>query len=514
MHFKFFIFIVLGFSSFSSALAKDRIALVIGNGDYKKVSSLANPSNDARDIANTLRTLGFEVIEKHNLNRKQMGNAIHQFGQRLGKDTVGLFYYAGHGLQIKGKNYLLPLNAPINSKDEVPYETIDVDRILSKMETAGNGLNIMILDACRNNPFKGRGGFRDLGRGLARVNAPTGSLIIYATALGEKAADGQGKNGLFTKHLLKNMVRPQLDVEIMLRDIRYGVIQEAKRLGYQQVPWSTSSLSTPFCFAGCRQSKQLPVIPTQPKPKIATVSTQPVVQKQRYFKPEMVAIPAGSFQMGCVSGKNCSDDEKPVHTVKINAFCMAKTEVTFSQWDACVKAGGCSHKPRDAGWGRGQRPVINVNWNDTQQFVKWLSDLEGKHYRLPTEAEWEYAVRAGTETKYSWGDSIGLNKANCNGCDSQWSNKETAPVASFPANTWGLYDMHGNVWEWVQDCYHDTYNGAPSNAKSWTTECKHPAVLRGGSWVNFPNALPAANRLYYNRVYRSTTYGFRVVRTN
>ncbi len=245
------------------AWASERVALVIGNGDYKNVSALTNPINDAKDMSKTLRGLGFEVIEATNLNRKEMGAVITEFGEKLGKNTVGLFYYAGHGLQLDGHNYLLPLDSSIHKQDEVPYESIHVDRILQKMESANNSLNIMILDACRNNPFKGRGSFRDISGGLARVNAPIGSLIIYATAPGRKAADGDGKNGLFTKYLLKNMVRPDLDVALMLRDTRNEVIQEAKRLGYEQVPWTSSSLLTSFCFVNCG---------TQTKAKIALKS--------------------------------------------------------------------------------------------------------------------------------------------------------------------------------------------------------------------------------------------------
>lgn len=240
--------------------AEERVALVIGNGAYKNVSALANPMNDAADIAQTLRALEFEVIERSNLDRKKMAEAIRLFGGKLDNSSVGLFYYAGHGLQVGGQNYLLPLNAPIATADEVPYESISVNRVLAKMETARNGLNIMILDACRNNPFQGRGGFRSVNTGLARINAPTGSLIVYATAPGEKASDGVGRNGLFTKHLLQNMTRPGLDVALMLRDTRAAVMQESQRLGHKplQVPWESSSLLNAFCFAGCGATKVEP----------------------------------------------------------------------------------------------------------------------------------------------------------------------------------------------------------------------------------------------------------------
>ena len=150
-------------------------------------------------------------------------------------------------------------------------------------------------------------------------------------------------------------------------------------------------------------------------------------------------------------------DEKPVHTVTVSAFRLGKYEVTVGQFRRFVAAmGGGGNSPYDRGWGRGNRPVINVNWDDIQGYIDWLNAKTGVTFRLPTEAEWEYAARAGSTTQYSWGNSIGSNRANCDGCGSRWDNKQTAPVGSFSPNAWGLYDMHGNVWEWVEDCWNKT----------------------------------------------------------
>ena len=168
--------------------------------------------------------------------------------------------------------------------------------------------------------------------------------------------------------------------------------------------------------------------------------------------PEMVVIPEGRFRMGDLNGVG-DDDEKPVHDVTIaSPFAVGKYEVTFAEWDACVAGGGCTHRPADRGWGRGTRPVIDVSWDDTQAYVRWLSRATGKPYRLLSEAEWEYVARAGSTTKYQLGDDVGTNKANCVGCGSQWDAKSTAPVGSFAANAFGLFDTTGNVQEWVADC--------------------------------------------------------------
>ena len=230
------------------------------------------------------------------------------------------------------------------------------------------------------------------------------------------------------------------------------------------------------------------------------------------LEPEMVVIPAGHFQMGCVSGINCGSDEKPVHEVKIASFALSKYEVTFEEYDAFTDATG-RERADDRGWGRGQRPVINVSWYDAMAYAAWLSKQTGKTYRLPSEAEWEYAARAGTTTKYSWGNEIGINRANCDGCGSQWDDKMTAPVGSFEANSWGLYDMHGNVWEWVQDCWNKNYEGAPADGSAWTPGDCSGRVLRGGSWYTDPGSLRSAIRFSYTTGFRFSGFGFRVLRS-
>jgi len=231
-------------------------------------------------------------------------------------------------------------------------------------------------------------------------------------------------------------------------------------------------------------------------------------------EPEMVTIPGGTFKMGCVSGKECEDDEKPVHTVTLSGFEMAKTELTFEQWDACVVFGGCDHYPDDRGWGRGNRPVINVSWDDAQDYIKWLNKETGKNYRLPTEAEWEYAARAGSTTQYSWGNEIGHNRANCDGCGSQWDDKQTAPVASFAPNDFGLYDMHGNVWEWVQDWYEKHYyNKSPKTNPQGPSSSGRYRVSRGGDWGSYARILRSANRYGSSPGYRLDDFGFRLLRT-
>ncbi|MGH8670620.1 MAG: caspase family protein, partial [Burkholderiales bacterium] len=219
-----------------------RIALVIGNSAYQE-SPLINPVNDARAIARTLQSLGFRVTKKENATVKDMYEAIRVFGDTLHGGGIGLFYFAGHGMQVKGRNYLIPIGAAIEREDEVAYQAVDANLVLEKMETARNPLNIVILDACRNNPFTRS--FRSSGNGLVQMDAPSGTLIAFATAPGSVAADGGGVNGIYTKHLLSNMTTPGLPIEQVFKRARNGVMEET---GEKQVPWESSSLKGEFYF--------------------------------------------------------------------------------------------------------------------------------------------------------------------------------------------------------------------------------------------------------------------------
>ena len=232
--------------------------------------------------------------------------------------------------------------------------------------------------------------------------------------------------------------------------------------------------------------------------------------------PELVVVPSGSFEMGSPgSEERRQDHEGPVHRVTFaRSFAVGVYEVTFGEWDACVSGGGCGgYRPDAEGWGRGSRPVINVGWEDAQSYVRWLSGETGKEYRLLSESEWEYAARAGTRTRYWWGDAIGRNRANCDGCGSQWDAKQTSSAGAFAANGFGLYDVHGNVWERVEDCWNDSYHGAPADGSAWESGDCARRVLRGGSWGSRRQDLRSAGRIGSTAGFRLNGVGFRVART-
>ncbi len=264
---------------------------------------------------------------------------------------------------------------------------------------------------------------------------------------------------------------------------------------------------------GGTQLGAVPIVPPQPATGVRTVESF----RDCAQCPEMVVVPAGTFTMGSPADEALRDeDEGPQRQVTIPAaFAVGKFEVTFAEWDACVADGGCDgYQPDDEGWGRGDRPVINVGWNRAQAYLRWLSGKTGQRYRLLTEAEWEFAARGGTATARYWGNQDGVQQATCNDCGNAWDGKSTAPVGTFAPNAYGLHDMLGNVWEWVEDCYHESYAGGPANSSAWVESGCSNRVLRGGSWDVGQWFARAAERFAYSSGgnYGADDDGFRVAR--
>lgn len=262
--------------------AEQRVALVIGNSAYKS-SPLINPINDARAMARVLSESGFKVISKENAGQKEILLALRDFGDALKNGGVGLFYYAGHGMQIKGRNYLIPVDANIEREDEVAYTSIDANQVLDKMEAAGNRMNVVILDACRNNPFARS--FRSTGSGLAQMEAPVGTLIAFSTAPGSVAGDGSGANGIYTQHLLGAIKEPGSKIEDVFKRVRKNVRQDTES---KQIPWESTSLEGDFIF-----------VPLPPKlaPKInSQTASTPAKPISEITTPELKVGDAWSFQ--------------------------------------------------------------------------------------------------------------------------------------------------------------------------------------------------------------------------
>jgi formylglycine-generating enzyme required for sulfatase activity len=545
-----------------------RLALVVGNSDYK-TKPLVNPQNDAADMKAALESLGFEVIYGVNLKTKtEMREKINEFGQKLGNGGVGLFYYAGHGVQVDGRNYLIPTNADINNEAEVDLEGVDINYVLGAMSTAKNRFNIVILDACRDNPFKRN--WRSIGNdGLAQIKAPSGTMVAYATQPGNTASDGITRNGLYTSQLLIEIKKPNVLIETMFKRVAENVANLSMD---KQEPWVSYSIKGDFYFVENAETdpnaaeseawnkiknsinrndfklfvSNFPngIYTAQAKIKweqtwwnsikngtniadfndflnrfpagqnaesakavIKRLESSAVVMLPALNSPvsarnlisnklgmKFANIPAGTFQQGETG------DSHPVTLSQ--SFYLGTTEVTQTQWVSVMFNNPSSFNSCD------NCPVENVSWEDVQAFIKKLNDRGDGKYRLPTEAEWEYAARANSTAKYSFGDNETL-LGNYAWYDKN-SGSKTHEAATKQPNDWGLYDMHGNVWEWVQDWYGDYPTGSVTNPAGIKTGTDK--VIRGGSWGNDRTLLQSASRSGYAPSIRDQFLGFRLVR--
>jgi formylglycine-generating enzyme required for sulfatase activity/class 3 adenylate cyclase len=268
-----------------------------------------------------------------------------------------------------------------------------------------------------------------------------------------------------------------------------------------QAPKLAGTSQTPGAPGETAKNPQLAQGPLE-KPKESSSPTPVKAPIEVPLMPEMVSIPGGTFAMG-------SDDdpsEKPIHRVTIKPFAISKFPITVREWNACVAAKGCTYVPT----GKDDAPVANLSWADAQQFVEWLSKVTQKSFRLPSEAEWEYAARGGTRTKFWWGDQLQANMANCKGCDQPYDASQPLKVGSFKPNPFGLYDMGGNIHQWMTDCWHKNYQGAPSDGSPWVDNDCPSRVMRSGSWKNDPNYVRSSSRDQYDTGVRYPTHGFRV----
>ena len=585
-----------------------RLALVVGNSHYQH-APLVNPRNDARDIQQALEGVGFQVILREDLNRRGLITAINQFSAKLAQQGgVGLFYYAGHGVEIDGVNYILPIGADIQNEADIEFEALNVRRLLRNMEQARNRLNLVIIDACRNNPFSHSFGRTIRTRGLGRMSAPIDSLIASSTASGQIAADGAyGRNSPYTQQLLKFINQPGLSVEHLFKEVRKGVLKETNN---RQRPWEISLLTQDFYFVepdkpekavlavkptpaearvrimntvqayrvgielepddydievshpgyvthrqvySLDAGDQVLVIELEPVASVASVVAEPE-SPNRSLNPEMVTIPGGCYQMGSPESEEGRDDDERQHRVCVDDFQIGRYEVTVAEYRRFVESTGYKteaerHVEWEGCWASGAgdytwkwhagvswrnpnpnhahqetHPVSCVSWNDAQAYLEWLSKETGLAYRLPTEAEWEYAARAGTTRARYWGedadeacryanvgdktkgpDNISWDEAH--NCQDEYFF--VAPVGRYQANPWQLYDMLGNVWEWTCSSYESGYDGTEGRCLGKNNANNSALlVLRGGSWTHRPRGVRSANRGWNAPSFRDTALGF------
>ena len=430
-----------------------------------------------------------------------------------------------------------------------------MDLLLDPLIVSRPRASAVIIDACRQNPWNRLISNR---QGLASQEPLTGITLIYPDAPGKVAA---GRN--FASELIKAMKIPGLGLDAVMNRTRTALMKSG---GEGQVVWQSSALPKDLVlvpadkaakgsgrtseaelgfwdtikdseapadfqvyinsypggqFSAAAQARLAQLQATKSErpltrsAMITPLGTTPqsaspaALLRDCPVCPEMVPIPAGDFEMGATDG---SSFERPVHHVSMRKpFYIGRREVTFDEWDACTNEGGCPYRPADGGLGRGLRPVTDVDWNDAKGYLTWLSAKTGHTYRLPTEAEWEYAARAGSNTAYMWGASFEKERANCVGCNTIDLGK-AVESGTFGANGFGLFDMAGNAAEWVEDCWNETYKGAPADGSAWNKPNCRERVLRGGSFNNDKRYVRSSARFKYDYDVRYYANGFRAAR--
>jgi formylglycine-generating enzyme required for sulfatase activity len=627
---------------FVPAHAEKRVALVIGNDRYVNLAAseqLQKAVNDAHAVGAALKQLQFDVMSAENAGRQDLVDKLDTFTQRLTPGDTAFFFFSGHGVAIAGVNYILPSDIPNigeNQEGRLTHAAFSEQDIVADLKARGVRVAVLVLDACRNNPFA-HPGTRGVGgtRGLAPPLQVSGVFSLYSAANGQTALDrlsdgDPDPNSVFSRVLVPRLTKPGLD----LRDLAYEVREEVARIaataGHDQRPasydetsggriylaglppangggpgttgvpptagpavdegaWSIVKDTTdtallrrfveqyaasphrreaeerlktlgqtnvaaalparPAKPAPSADGPSLPAHPAKPAPSADGPCSGPVTAsfssrcaapltavQERGLKPkdsfkectdcpEMVVVPKGKFTMGSsASEKQRESDEGPQHVVTIGGlFAVGKYHVTVDQFAVFANEtrftahSGCDW--RKPGFTQdGSHPVVCVSWDDANAYAKWLTNKTGRPYRLPSEAEFEYAARAGATTPFWWGSSITPAQANYDGnyVYAEGGSKGvyrqgTVPAGSFDANQWGLYNVHGNAWQWTADCYHDNYNGAPADGSVWTSGSCTGHAIRGGAWGSDPKLLRAAHRLGNSA--ENFSSGFRLART-
>ena len=579
--YRFIVLALIAASFVMPAIAERRVALIIGNSKYEQTGwALSNPARDAQLLAGSLSDVGFDVALHIDLSEDEMEEAFAAHGAKLkaaGTDAVGLIYFAGHGVQSQGRNYLVPVDADARSEQDIWRQAPRLGDALDYVAAAGNRVNFVILDACRNNPLPSS--TRSAGGGLAHVDQARGLLISYSTAPGYVAYDGDGDNSLFAMALAQNIKSEGLIAEQVFKRVAAQVSDATRG---EQTPFYNSGLTgADFCFAGCAgEAPPAPLaLPELPR-GAASVSRdvgdsadgdektdkaelseadQAKLDMRRMSKvleltagdaralydrarengisadqlieahtvasgqftadeparncegcPLMSILPGGTGLLGSngLIKQHFDQDEFPQVAIEIEPFMISAYEITFAEYDKCVEDFGCEPVEDEKGFGRGDRPVANVTFEQVEAYIAWLNrhDLSTP-FRLPSEAEWEYAARAGSLGPWSFGAEISEKDAN-------YANtaRRTMAVGSYDPNAFGLYDMHGNVAEWTSDCYVRSHEHRDRGQGPRTDGRCTARVVKGGAYNHVAHYTYITKRDDQRADSASHAIGFRVAR--
>lgn len=526
---------------FSAAQSEDRQALVIGNGDYVSPRKLKNPAQDAEAMAKNLRAAGFDVTKKVDLGYEEMEAVLTEFSRRLDKQSTALVFFAGHGVQVDGVNYLIPVDATVDAAEKLKFQAVALEMVLALLDRRGEGakLKIVILDCCRNNPF-GRNwlGSRSAveHRGLAVPReTPGGTFLCFAADPGKVASDGPGNNSPYTEGLLEHFFTPGLDIDLALKKVGAKVQKDTNG---KQNPWRNSNFNGVFSIVGNPpppgSAKPAPQEPNE-DPGPPPLLTLPDYEKQLLDKERagfghfvdlgsghriiLRCVPGGEFVMGSPEEeKGRQADEEQVQVELSSHFWMAETELTQAQWQAVMENNPSQFKGAEL-------PVDSVSWKEARRFIDRLNSKqllpEGWRWALPTEAQWERACRGGKQTAFGFGEESAQLFQYGNYADWTFSKGKlgkadqddgigatSAPGKRYLPNAYGLYNMHGNVWEWCQDWYKENLKGGHDPQGPTQGEGR---VVKGGSWGNSATTCRSARRDRVSPEYFNDNLGFRPV---
>ncbi|MCX6583587.1 MAG: SUMF1/EgtB/PvdO family nonheme iron enzyme [Candidatus Aminicenantes bacterium] len=499
----------------TGGLYSSSFALVIGIENYTTWPSPGKSVYDAVSVGNELEKLGFEVIYRSDLDLSDLENNLRRFfyNEKIDNKSRLFIWYSGHGQAIDGEGFLVPSDAPPKDAPDFKMKAFWVRRLeeLSSL-TRAKGV-YMVFDTCLSSTVF-------TNENIDSPQIPMASMLKYparqylcSCAAVQASSKKSDFREMFIK-VLRNEANADANRDNYLTASEIGSFIKKEMSNISQERNQGPQYGR---FKNFGAGEFIFLVPDKALDYFRDRL------KNGMNGPEMTKIPGGFFMMGDLKGDGFTD-EKPSHNVSVSGIAVSRFEVTFEEYDRYCDAKNPNNdlqkeprKPSDNGWGRGNRPIINVSWEDAVQYTKWLSQQTGSTYRLPTEAEWEYFARAGTETKYWWGNEIGVGNANCFDCGARWggdAERKTAPVGYFDPNPFGIYDTVGNVWEWTCSEYTDGYNDSKKE-----TECLEQiatggeaVVLRGGSWDDESKKCRVSHRKAGYPGERSPFIGFRVVR--
>ena len=474
------------------AVAEEKgVALVIGNADYDTLPAVPEARSDTQKLARALSTAGYKVLRTGNIDKTIFDAMFGQFESQMKANKTAIFYYSGHSVQVSGGNAIVPVDATLGK--DAAGEIIPIAGIVARM-TAASKRSILILDACRSLP-----GLADGNSGVQPGCAATGTapqtLVILA---GEPGVLIDGDSQLVAA-LIGKALKPGKDIAAALDEIRQEV---ADRSGGQQLIFTAGKPDETETVLGGEDLTE------QSEPPVTDVQTDGDAQTGDCPAPcpVMVNIPAGRFTMGGNSGDAST---RPAHEVAIRAFAMAKYETSAGEWRKCVADGKCRDLGKTQAANEEDVPVYNVTWDDVAAYVAWLSGVTGKPFRLPTEAEWEYAARAGTAFAYSGGGEPSPEFVDCRDCGTE--GKRPLPRGrKLGANAFGLVAMSGSIAEWVADCWLPNYDKHPVDGSAVDLPNCSKRVLRGGSWRDDRRHVTVTGRANYDHDVPYPNNGFRV----